>query len=77
MFVLQNRFQGFGVTFNASDPEERRLVAQTYGVGDWAHHLFEAERLEGCEQELDNVVEFGCWDNDGCVVNCERHDGWE
>lgn len=74
VFVLQNRLQSFGIPFDASDPEERRLVAQAYGVGDWAHHFFEAERFESCEEEFDYIVELGCWDDDGCVVNRERHD---
>ena len=73
VFVLHNQLQGFRIAFNASDPEERCLVAQAYGSGDWAHHLFETERLESCEEELDNIVEFGRWDNNGCVVDCERH----
>jgi len=77
MFVLQNRIQSLGIAFDASDPEERRLIAQTHGVGYWTHHFFETERLEGCKEELDDIVELGCWDDDGCVVDCERHVGCE
>jgi hypothetical protein len=53
------------------------LVTQAYGVGDWAHHLLETERLECCKQEFDYIVEFGRRDDDGCVIKRERHDGWE
>ena len=77
MFVLHDKLQGFGVAFNARDPEERRLVAQAYRVGYGARHLFETKGLESCEEELDHIVEFGCWDDDGCVVDRERHADWK
>jgi hypothetical protein len=47
MFVPHHSPQCLRVPFDARDPEERCLVSQPHGGGDWAHPFSEAEGFEG------------------------------
>lgn len=73
MLIPHHDPQGLLVPFDARDPEERRLVSEAYGGGDRAHPFAETEGFESGEEEFDYLVEFGDWDDEGGVVDLERH----